>query len=80
MVGYVNYRSYNFRICMVLGYIISGISYKWDMSKVGHVIRAPLGVKWPILVLKDDSCIKNIRVQDNHVDQIFMINCYKHQM
>ena len=27
---------------MVLGYIISGISYKWDMSKVGHVIRAPL--------------------------------------
>ena len=41
MVGYVNYRSYNLRICMVLGYIISGISYKWDMSKVGHVIRAP---------------------------------------
>ena len=43
MVGYVNYRSYNLRICMVLGYIISGISYKWDMSKVGYVILAPKG-------------------------------------
>ena len=23
-----------------MGYIISGISYQWDMSKVGHIIRA----------------------------------------
>ena len=47
MVGYVNYRSYNLRICMVLGYIISGISYKGDMSKVGHIIRAPLKLAHP---------------------------------